>query len=314
MRMSFCCLRAFSTLACRSCRFLKRCQRLGLLGPWAGQPLLADGVEDDPVESGGRARECAGDNHDAIADRCVTTLIYNSIHLRNQVIQFIGRIQLEWYHAVVQRHAAQAAAVVGEGENGDWEAGLGKNASGVACPASHDHKLHLQVLHHLPHAPRYGGGDACAFEFLGGAVVPLRLGEVLFGLTCDVFHHLHGTVGKFPDGSLAAEHDRVGPVEYRISDVAHLGASGRCLADHALQHLRGDNDRLARGPAAAHQVFLDERDIGQIDLHAQVPPGDHQAVRLLQDRVDVPEGLGLLDFGNKLDVAVSFGEVLMEEP
>ncbi len=73
---------------------------------------------------------------------------------------------------------------------------------------------------------------------------------------------------------------------------------------------------IAGLPATAplDQVLLDQRHAGQIHLDAQVAAGDHQAVRLGDDLVDLIDRLRLLDLGDDADVTLPALQPLAKLP
>jgi hypothetical protein len=79
-------------------------------------------------------------------------------------------------------------------------------------------------------------------------------GEILRLLLLDApgdgVEHLHAFERVFADGGLAGEHHAVGLLVDGVGDVGDLGAAGHGLADHGLEHVRGDDD----GRPIARQV------------------------------------------------------------
>jgi hypothetical protein len=118
---------------------------------------------------------------------------------------------------------------------------------------------------------------------------------------------------ELPDRRLARQHHRVGPVVDRVGHVADLGPGRGRLLDHALEHLGRDDHRLAGHLAPPDQVLLHDRHLGEVHLDPEVPAGDHQPVARLQDRVDLPDRLGLLDLGDHVDVAALVHQVLADQ-
>ena len=57
-------------------------------------------------------------------------------------------------------------------------------------------------------------------------------------------HLLHGFERIAPGGCFGAQHHCVGAVQHGVGHIAHLGAGGHGVGDHALHHLRGSDDHL----------------------------------------------------------------------
>ena len=123
-----------------------------------------------------------------------------------------------------------------------------------------------------------------------------------FDVFNDLTHGTHGVHRVLSDAGLAAEHDRVRPVQDGVGHVVDLRPCGGGRFNHALEHLRGHDDGLALGHALADNVFLQQRHLLHGHLHAQIPPGHHHGVGRFEDGVEVFDGLGLLDFGHNAGV------------
>ena len=75
------------------------------------------------------------------------------------------------------------------------------------------------------------------------------------------------------------------------------------MASHTLQHLGGGDDHLTGGIALADHHLLEDGDLLHIHLHPQVAPGHHDPPGDCQDLVQVPDALGIFDFGDDFDLA-----------
>ena len=104
--------------------------------------------------------------------------------------------------------------------------------------------------------------------------------------------------GVLPHAGLAGEHHRVGAVEHGVGDVGGLGARGRGVADHRLEHLGRDDHRLGVAAGLLDDPLLQERHVLERALHAEVAARDHEAVEGLDDLVEVVDRLRLLDLGD----------------
>lgn len=76
--------------------------------------------------------------------------------------------------------------------------------------------------------------------------------------------------------------------------------------------MSGADDVLARIDGLAHDVLLREDYLFNGELHAEVPAGDHDAVGVLDDLVDVLNGLVVLDLADEVDVGPVLGVLLLE--
>src|ERR1019366_2365245 len=148
-----------------------------------------------------------------------------------------------------------------------------------------------------------GAGGESGFHQRGRGHALVAAGEIIFGDLGDVGHRVDGDDGKFSDAGFTAEHDGVGTVENSVGDIADFGARRGALLDHALEHLRGDDDRLTGALAAADEVLLDDGNQRHVHLDPQIAARDHEAVAGVDDFVDVIDSLGFLNLGDEMDVA-----------
>mmetsp|Transcript_5955 Transcript_5955/g.12469 ORF Transcript_5955/g.12469 Transcript_5955/m.12469 type:complete len:618 (-) Transcript_5955:110-1963(-) len=138
----------------------------------------------------------------------------------------------------------------------------------------------------------------------GGTLRAPNVGEVGgvpfegFGAADNLVHHLDRGHGVFSLGGLPRRHDGVGPVVDGVGHVRHLRAGGPGVLGHALEHLRGHNDRFADGVAPRHHLLLGVGHLLDGYLDAEVAPRDHDAVGGLQDPLEIAEGGDALDLGD----------------
>ena len=102
-------------------------------------------------------------------------------------------------------------------------------------------------------------------------------------------------------GGLAGEHDAAGAVKDGVGHVGHLGAGGPGVADHGVQHLGGGDDVLACPDGGLDHPLLEDGHLVGGDLHAQIAPGNHDAVGGGDDAVQIVHALPVLDFGDDAD-------------
>ncbi len=98
--------------------------------------------------------------------------------------------------------------------------------------------------------------------------------------------------GHSPAAVSARQHHGIGPVIDRIGNVGDFGA-GRCGAfDHAFQHLRGHDHRLAQLRASLTMRLLQWRHFFGQQLHAQIAARDHHSVGQFDDFVEALTAIG----------------------
>ena len=76
---------------------------------------------------------------------------------------------------------------------------------------------------------------------------------------------------------------------------------------HAVQHLCGDNHRFLHSITRFNDLFLNDRNIGHINFDAQVASRHHDAIRGLDNCVQVIERFSFFDFGNHRRYAAMTG-------
>lgn len=102
------------------------------------------------------------------------------------------------------------------------------------------------------------------------------------------------------DCRFARQHAGVGPVENCIGHVGGFGPGGDAGVRHAVEHLGGDDHRLAPLVAEGDDPFLGNGHLGDVDLDAQIAVRDHDRVGRLDDLLEPVERLGFLDLGDHL--------------
>ena len=103
--------------------------------------------------------------------------------------------------------------------------------------------------------------------------------------------HTDAPVGVQSVGRLAREHNGVSKLEHRIGNVRHLSASWAWVLLHGLEHLRGDDDGLARLNAHAHHLLLPRGHLPDVHLDAQVTARHHDTIGGVDNLLQVLEGL-----------------------
>ena len=96
-------------------------------------------------------------------------------------------------------------------------------------------------------------------------------------------------------GRLLAQHDRVRPVEDGVRHVGGFGAGRDEALDHRPQHLSRRDDRLCRPVRERDEPLLQHRDALDRDLDPEVAARDHDAVRGVDDLLEMLGRGGCLD-------------------
>mmetsp|Transcript_89723 Transcript_89723/g.175578 ORF Transcript_89723/g.175578 Transcript_89723/m.175578 type:complete len:379 (-) Transcript_89723:226-1362(-) len=134
-----------------------------------------------------------------------------------------------------------------------------------------------------------------------------------FRLLADSAHDGHSVQGESAGSRFAGEHHAIRAVQDRVRHIAGLGASRPGQIDHGLQHLRGRDHRLPHHVAPRDHHLLRQEHLLRRDLHAQVAPGNHDAVAGLHDGVEILQALLVLDLRDDLDAAPAQAEGIADE-
>ena len=73
---------------------------------------------------------------------------------------------------------------------------------------------------------------------------------------------------------------------------------------HGVQHLCGSNHGFPAGHALCDNLLLDDGDFGEVNLHAHVASGHHDAVRSGQNVRHITDALLIFNFCNDLDAGI----------
>ena len=207
--------------------------------------------------------------------------------------------------APVQREGVGQRPVLAHGVNrrvaGSQPGGPARHA---AAPGEDDDGLGTELVGHdngaldelLARVGQLGAlviaGVTAALDAAGDAVEDL-----------DALHRV------FAHGGLAGEHDGVGLLEDRVGHVRDLGAGGHGILDHALEHVRGDDDGLADAEAEFDGLALDDGQLLVRALDAEVAARDHDAVGFADNFLEVLHRLLVFDLGDDLRAVLgTFGE------
>ena len=129
-------------------------------------------------------------------------------------------------------------------------------------------------------------------------------GTVHFCLFCDACHSAHCLNRICTACCLAGEHEGVGVVEYCTGDIRHFGTCRTWVLYHGVQHLRSHDDRLLGEDALLDDHALDAGDALSWNLDAEIAAGNHDAVAVLDNLVDVVHTFLILNLRDDLDVGV----------
>ena len=125
-------------------------------------------------------------------------------------------------------------------------------------------------------------------------------------------HRPHSLERVAADRRLLGEHHSRRSVEDRVRHVARLCARRLGVADHRLEHLGCGDHGLSPLERVEDDPLLEERHDLDADLDAQVAAGDHDRVRLLEDRGQRVDRLRLLDLGDHVGVDAGLLDQLLE--
>ncbi len=175
-------------------------------------------------------------------------------------------------------------------------------ARGAARGGGNDDGLRLDGGGHVHRGETHDVVDDAGAMAAGRHLERTVGGEVLLGLVRDRGLHLHGLHRVLAGRRLAREHHGVGAVVDGVRDVRDLGARGARVADHRVEHLRRGDDGLVGRVALGDDGLLHVRhELGR-DLDAEVAAGDHDAVRRLEDVIEVLDAERALDLGEDAHV------------
>ncbi|RMZ72970.1 hypothetical protein GMOD_00009755 [Pyrenophora seminiperda CCB06] len=125
-------------------------------------------------------------------------------------------------------------------------------------------------------------------------------------------HHGNSLDGVVTLGSLTGQHDAVGTVKNRVTNVADFGTRWARVVRHRLEHLRSANDGLTRNVALCDHHLLCNEDLAGWNLNTKITTGDHDTVGFPQNLIKVVHTLLVLDLGNDLDVLALLTEHLAD--
>ena len=103
-----------------------------------------------------------------------------------------------------------------------------------------------------------------------------------------------------PNGGFAGQHDGIGFFVDGVGDVGDLGPGRMRVVDHGFEEMRRHDHAFAVLGTESHDGALDIRQVFQVDLHAEISARDHNAVRFLDDRFQVPDSFLVLDLRDDL--------------
>ena len=122
--------------------------------------------------------------------------------------------------------------------------------------------------------------------------------DVAFRFSDDGRHALHRVERVVARRGFAGKHHGIRAVEDGVRDVRRFGASRTRSTGHGLQHLRRGDDGLTRVVASLDHALLSQEDLLHADFHTQVTAGDHDAVGLLDDVIEVVQTLQVFNLGD----------------
>jgi hypothetical protein len=148
-------------------------------------------------------------------------------------------------------------------------------------------------------SPPWSGGE------IGEPDVGLDLGS-------DAREHAHRLHRIVAHRRFSRQHHRVRAVDDGVGHIARLRTRRAGVVHHAFQHLGRGDDRDLLLVAQADDVLLDERHLLRAHLHAQITACHHDPIALRHDRVQLGDGLRLLDLGDHRDIGPALPEERLE--
>lgn len=144
-----------------------------------------------------------------------------------------------------------------------------------------------------------GGFDGLVLVGLERGIAGEAPGRVfVFNAAYDGVEHLDALLRVASDARFSTEHDAVHLLDDRVEDIGHFGARRHGVFDHAFEHLRGHDDFASVVGAAFDDLALDDWQVFDGALAAEVAARDHDAAAGFHESVDVGDGLLVFDFGD----------------
>ena len=120
----------------------------------------------------------------------------------------------------------------------------------------------------------------------------------------DAVKNIDAALGIFTHAGFTTQHDAVHLLGDGIENIGDLRASRHGVFDHALQHLRGHDDLATVIGTAFDDVALDDRQVFDRALAAEIATGDHDTFGGEHDGIEIVERLLVFDFRDDACAAV----------
>jgi hypothetical protein len=146
-----------------------------------------------------------------------------------------------------------------------------------------------------------GGADGVGggrFGLTAARIHQAAIERVALHALDDAVHDGDGLDRVLARGRFGREHDGIGTVVDRGRHVRCLGPRRCRRMDHRIEHLRRHDGRPSCHAAGGEDALLQRRHRLGRHLHAEVAARHHDAVALLDDLVEVIDGLRLLQLGH----------------
>ena len=114
----------------------------------------------------------------------------------------------------------------------------------------------------------------------------------------DAVHDLHRLHRIVAGRGLGRQHQGVGALIDGVGHIRRLGPRRGRRTGHGFQHLCRDDGGHAALAGGAQDLLLRHRHFLRLHLHAQVTARDHDPVAVVEDALQIVQGLGLLDLGH----------------
>ena len=129
---------------------------------------------------------------------------------------------------------------------------------------------------------------------------------------CDRIQIAHTALRMLADRGLPGKHHCIDFLVHGIRDVSRLGTRRNRILDHRFEQVRRDDRALSMLLAQSNDATLYIRQLGNIDLYAEVAARHHDAVGYPDDVLYVVDAFRVLDLGDDLDLSRLSAEMLAQ--
>ena len=151
-----------------------------------------------------------------------------------------------------------------------------------------------------------GSGDVELLAAHGTADHPAIIIDIPLRALRDRRHRFDGKNRILTCCGLARKHDGRRAVVNCIRDIRRFRSRRTRVVDHRIQHLRGCNADLSHRLRHLDHSLLEHRNFLERHLDAEISAGNHDAVRFLQNLLQIGDALHALDFRDDQRMASVF--------